>query len=268
MYAIPAKMQILQTIFSNATKKITRATAGLPSSLHLNELWGTNKWQQAQLIIFINPQHKYDNAIGKSLKDHKSLATAPVLCYREDDIPKNTRNPIIILNSEADEKLFQKELNEASANLEQESHIRQEYNSIYFSATLAAMKISDHNTRINLKNIKNAVKDFKEIFETGNCSDAAPLKTIPNEPQEFAIAYKELAHVKAAEQRFNEAVAQAQEILNQKQGSDLGILSHALKTHSTQQKVLILNRHTDKYLSGLKNICQELNISYALIKPA
>ncbi len=66
MYAIPAKMQILQTIFFNATEKITRATAGLPSSLRLNELENTDNWQKAALIIFINPQHKYDNAIGKS----------------------------------------------------------------------------------------------------------------------------------------------------------------------------------------------------------
>lgn len=261
-------MQILQTIFFNATEKITRATAGLPSSLRLNELENTDNWQKAALIIFINPQHKYDNAIGKSLKDHKSLVTAPILCYREDDIPKSTRNPRIILNSEADEKLFQQEINKANNELQEASQMKQEYDGPYFSATLAAMKISDHNTRINLKNIQSAVKGFKEIFETGNCSDAAPLKTIPNEPREFAIAYKELAYVKAAEQRFNEALAQAQEILKQKQENDLGILSHALETHTTQQKVLILNGHTDKYLSGLRNICQELNISYALIKPA
>lgn len=261
-------MQILQTIFPNATKKNHGATTGLPSLLHLAELENTHKWQEANLIIFINPQHQYDKAISNTLQNHKSLATAPILSYKEGDIPPNARNSKIILNSEADEKLFQQEINEASTELDKAHEVKREYDAIYSSATFAAMRISNLNTSINIKNIGNATKELEELIQTGNCSDAGPLKTIPNEPQEFAIAYKELAYVKAAERRFDKALDNAQEILKQKEESDLTVLSHALETHTTNQKVLILHGHTDEYLSGLRNICQELKISYALIRPA
>lgn len=261
-------MQILQTILSNAAKKITGATPGLPPSLYLAELENTNKWQQAQLIIFINPQHKHDNVINKILQSHKSLATAPILSYKEGDIPPNARNPRIILNSAADEKLFQQEIHEARRELDEAREVMQEYDAIQFSATLAAMKISGLNTNINLQNIKNATKDIKGLVSIGNCSDAEPLKTIPNEPQEFAIAYRKLAYVKAAEKRFDAALDKGNEILEQKNESDLAILSHALEKHTTKQKVLILHGHTSEYFKGLKDLCQGLNVSYALIKPA
>lgn len=262
-------MQVLRNIFSDAGEKIKRATMGLAPSLHLDELGGgASKWQEAQLIIFINPNNSQDKAIGKSLEGHKSLATAPILSYREDDIPKNTRNPRIMLNSAADEKLYLKELKEANDALDKESRIKQEHNSIYFSAILAAMRISNQNTNINLQNIKDATRGIKDIIQTGNCSDDRPLNTIPNEPQEFAIAYEKLDYVKAAKKRFKEALAQVQEILNQKEESDLAILSHALKAHTTRQKILIVHYSSDEYLSGLRNICKELNVSYALIKPA
>ncbi|MFZ4085844.1 MAG: hypothetical protein ACOYK1_09995 [Vampirovibrionia bacterium] len=261
-------MQVLRNIFSDAGAKIKRATTGLAPSLHLDELGGASKWQEAQLIIFINPNNSQDRAIGKSLESHKSLVTAPILSYREGHIPKSIRNPKIILNSEADEKLYLKELKEASDALDQESRIRQEHNSIYFSATFAALRISNQNTLISLQNLNDATSDIKDITRTGNCSDNAPLKRIPNEPEEFAKAYENLDYVKAAQQRFHTALDNAQEILKQKDESDIEILDHALKAHTTRQKILIVHDTSDEYLLGLRNICKELNVSYALIKPA
>lgn len=261
-------MQAISKTIQNITNTI-RATNnnGLLPPLQVSDSC-SNKWQNAELIILINPNNSKSEKFNQSLIVSR-LQNLPILSYYNEDLEKTkVLKPSIILSSEGDEKLFQEKLRKAGQELDSSLKKDAEIQRIISSARFAAIHIARLNQGIELSNINNAQNDLRDLMKGNNYPNQTDKNKarITNEPFEFLEAYEQMPQVKEVKENLDNAIKIGEQVLEEKKNADLETLAHALINHSSEQKILVLyTKPTDEFLKGMKALCKNQNMSYAVI---